>query len=109
MSNSSKHISIPKTFSSGDADEWFSRFEICSKANDWNAATKATKLPTLLEEALAVWLELTEEDKEDYSKAKKRLKTSYFRLPFQLSISSTREHCSQVKLYLYSYMTSKDY
>ena len=75
MSNSSKHISIPKTFSSGDADEWFSRFEICSKANDWNAATKATKLPTLLEgEALAVWLELTEEDKEDYSKAKKAIK-----------------------------------
>ena len=72
MSNPSKHISIPKKFSSGDADEWSSCFEICSKANDWNAATKATKLPTLLEgEALAVWLKLTEEDKEDYSKAKK--------------------------------------
>ena len=44
-----KHISIPKTFSSGDVDEWFCRFEICSKANDWNAATQAAKLPTLLE------------------------------------------------------------
>ena len=76
MSNPSKHISIPKTFSSGDADEWFSRFEICCKANDWNAATKAAKLPTLLEgEALAVWLELTEEDKEDYGKAKKAIKS----------------------------------
>ena len=63
-------------FSSGDADECFSRFEICSKANDWNAATKATKLPTLLEgEALAVWLELTEENNEDYSKAKKAIKS----------------------------------
>ena len=76
MSNPSKHISTLKTFSSGDADEWFGRFEICCKANDWNAATKATKLPTLLEgEALAVWLELTEEDKEDYGKAKKAIKS----------------------------------
>ena len=71
-----KHISIPKTFSSGDVDEWFCRFEICSTANEWNAATKATKLPTLLEgEALAVWLELSVEDKEDYTKAKKAIKS----------------------------------
>ena len=74
--NPSKHISIPKTFSSGDVDEWFSRFEICCKANDWSGATKAAKLPTLLEgEALAVWLELSEEDKDDYSKAKKAIKS----------------------------------
>ena len=74
--SANKHISIPKTFSSGDVDEWFCRFEICSKANDWNAATQAAKLPTLLEgEALAVWLELSEEDKGDYSKAKKGIKT----------------------------------
>ena len=75
--NPSKHISIPKTFLSGDVDEWFrSRFEICCKANDWSGATKAAKLPTLLEgEALAVWLELSEEDKDDYSKAKKAIKS----------------------------------
>ena len=74
--SANKHISIPKTFSLGDVDEWFYRFEICSKANDWNAATQAAKLPTLLEgEALAVWFELSEEDKEDYSTAKKGIKT----------------------------------
>ena len=107
MSNPSKHISILKMFSSGDADEWFSCFEICCKANDWNAATKAAKLPTLLEGgALAVWLELTEEDKEDYGKAKK---ASYFCLPSQLSINLTKERCFLAKLYPYSYMTSKDY
>ena len=74
--NASKHISVPKTFSSGDVDEWFCCFEICSKANEWNGATKAAKLPTLLEgEALAVWLELSEEDKEDYVKVKKAIKS----------------------------------
>ena len=76
MATPAKHISIPKTFSSGDVDEWFSRFEICSTANEWNAATQAAKLPTLLEgEALAVWLELDDDDKADYSKAKKAIKS----------------------------------
>ena len=57
------HISVPKSFSSGDVSEWLRRFEICSKANKWNEETKALKLPTLLEgEALAVWLELSEEE-----------------------------------------------
>ena len=74
--NSSKHISVPKTFSSDDVDEWFCRFEICCKANEWIGATKAAKLPTLLEgEALAVWIELSEEDKKDYAKAKKAIKS----------------------------------
>ena len=44
-------------------------------ANEWNRATKAAKLPTLLEgEALAAWMELSEEDKEDYAKARKAIK-----------------------------------
>ena len=74
--NASKHISVPKTFSTGDVDEWFCRFEICCKANEWNGVTKAAKLPTLLEgEALAAWLKLSEEDKEDYVKAKKAIKS----------------------------------
>ena len=75
VTNSSKHISVPKTFSSGDLDEWFCRFKICCKANEWNGATKAAKLPTFLEEeALAVWIKNSEEDKEDYAKAKKAVK-----------------------------------
>ena len=49
------YISLPKPFSSGDIKDWFQRFEICARANGWEAATKATRLPTLLErEALAI-------------------------------------------------------
>ena len=59
----SPHISLPKPFATGDAVEWFQRFEICSRANEWNDNKKALKLPTLLEgEALAVWVELTDEE-----------------------------------------------
>ena len=74
MASSGRHISLPKPFAPGDVSEWCQRFEICSKANEWNNATMALKLPTLLEgEALAVWLELTDEQKKDYKAAKKEL------------------------------------
>ena len=65
----SKHVSILKSFIDGDAQEWFQRFEISAAANEWTAATKLLKLPTLLEgEALAVWLELsTESSTADYA------------------------------------------
>jgi len=70
----SKHVSIPKSFTDGDAQEWFQRFEICAAANEWNNETKLLKLPTLLEgEALAVWLELSVEGTADYATAKKSL------------------------------------
>ena len=53
------------------------------KANSWDAAIKAVKLPTLLEgEALAVWLDLTEEEQADYSvtvdKLRRNLAPSWF-------------------------------
>ena len=48
---------------------------------EWSA--KAVKLLTLLEgEALAVWLELSEEDKEDYVKAKKVIKSKLLPMTF---------------------------
>ena len=69
-----KHIAIPKPFSHGDVREWFQRFEICCKANAWDDAKKALKLPTLLEgEALAVWLELSEAEQADYKIAKEKM------------------------------------
>ena len=72
-----RHISLPKPFNSGDANEWFKRFEICCKANGWDDAKKSLKLPTLLEgEALDVWLELTEEQQETYATAKKEISTA---------------------------------
>ena len=68
------HVSVPKPFASGDATEWFKRFDICSTANNWNNATKALKLPTLLEgEALAIWLELGEREHSDYGTARSRI------------------------------------
>ena len=69
------HISLPKPFSGGDVKDWFQRFEICARANGWEAATKVTRLPTLLEgEALAIWLELSNEQQEDYKVAKEEIK-----------------------------------
>ena len=58
-----RHISIPRSFSDGNAREWFQPFEICCQANGRSDEMKALKLPTLLEgEALAVWLELSQEE-----------------------------------------------
>lgn len=59
------HISVPNPFSTGNASEWFKKFDICCKANKWNEETSAAKLPTLLEgEALAIWLDLSEEEQK---------------------------------------------
>lgn len=70
------HVSVPKPLCEGDAREWFQRFEICCAANQWNNEKKALKLPTLLEgEALAVWLELSTEQRTDYAVAKEHLIT----------------------------------
>ena len=58
-----RHISVPTSFAGGDV-EWFQRFEICSKANRWDAATKALELPALLEgEPLAIWMDLSAEER----------------------------------------------
>ena len=66
------HVSVPKPFASGDAAEWFNRF--ASQANSWNNATKALKLPTLLEgEALAMWLELGDRERTDYAMARSNI------------------------------------
>ena len=78
-----RHVSLPKPFASGDAKEWFMKYDICCKANGWNGATSAKKLPTLLEgEALAVWLELSEEQQEDYAAARKEICTAMMPMEF---------------------------
>ena len=69
-----RHISVPSSFATGDANQWFKCFEICSRANEWNEATQALKLPTLLEgEALAIWLELEDEQQKDFKTAKGKI------------------------------------
>ena len=78
-----RHVSLPKPFASGDVHEWFQRFEICCRANSWNAATQALKLPMLLEgEALAVWLELSEEQQKDYTATKEKLLSAMMPMKF---------------------------
>ena len=69
-----RHISVPKPLAASDPAEWFQNFEIGRKANGWNKETMAVKLPTLLEgEALAVWLELNDDEQKDYDQAKEKL------------------------------------
>jgi len=78
-----KHISLPSSFSSGNISEWFVRFDICCKANEWNDKTKVLKLPTLLKgEALVSWLELSEEQQSDFKIAKEKLVAKMTPLPF---------------------------
>ena len=74
----SKHISVPRPFKNGYITEWLLRFDICSKANGWDTAKKALKLPMPLEEeALAAWTELTEEQQADYEVTTKELKKNF--------------------------------
>ena len=74
MASNSKHISLPKPLVDGDPTDWFVKYEICSVANEWGDEVKAKKLPTLLEgEALAVWLELSEEQRGTYATAKAKI------------------------------------
>lgn len=78
-----RHISLPNSLASGDANEWFKRYEICAKANEWNESSMALRLPTLLEgEALAIWLELSEEQQGDYKTAKEKLKCKMMPMGF---------------------------
>ena len=68
------HVTVPKPFTKGVAAEWFRHFNICYWANEWEERIKARKLHTLLEgEALALWVDLSEDEQCDYSKVKKHM------------------------------------
>ena len=60
-----RHVSLLKSFATGNVSEWLTWFEICSNANGWNNERKAVKLPPLLEgAALALWLEESEKSRK---------------------------------------------
>ena len=44
MAQQLKHTSVPRPFESGDIMEWLNLYEICAKANGWDAAVKAVNL-----------------------------------------------------------------
>ena len=70
----SKHISLPRPFSEGDPNDWFQKYKIYCKANEWGDELRAKKLPNLLEgNALAIWLEMTIEQKGTYQMVKSRI------------------------------------
>jgi len=100
-----RHVSLPKPFSSGDVKEWFQRFEICVRANGWDAAANAKKLPTLLErEALAVWLELTDDQQKDYAATKKAMEEAMMPMNiFLLDEFHRRKLCPGEGISLYAH------
>ena len=62
------------------------RLSLCG----WNDRTKALKVPTLLEgEALAVFLEMKEEDKSNYQKVKEALENEF--LPEEARFQAMKE------------------
>ena len=67
---------LPRPFLEGKLTEWFQKYKVCCDTNEWEDGTKAKKLPTLLEgKALAVWLELTTEEKTSYMTSKAKIIT----------------------------------
>ena len=64
-------LALPEPLLDNDAKSWFKRFEVCSAANEWNAAKKLLRLPTLLcGRAWAVFDALSEEQKKSYDSLK---------------------------------------
>ena len=64
-------ICLPEPLEDGDAKAWFRRFDVCAAANEWNAAKKLVRLPTLLRgRAWAIYESLGENDNESYNALK---------------------------------------
>ena len=77
------HFSLPKTFAGGDVHDWFKRFDVCCRANGWNAETKRLRAPTLLEgETPTVWSDLEEEQQSDYDRAKEEISNTMMTTKF---------------------------
>ena len=71
------HISVPTLFAGlglgltpNPIFYRFQQFKNCSTVNRCDGATKALKLPTLLEgETLTIWMDLSAEDKDNWCRS----------------------------------------
>ena len=64
-------IALPEPLQGDDAKSWFKHFEVCAAANDWNAAKKLLRVPTLLKgRAWAIFDSLTEAETDSYDHLK---------------------------------------
>ena len=64
-------ICLPEPLEDGDAKTWFRWFNVCAAANEWNAAKKLARLPTLLRGRVwAIYELLGEDDNESYNALK---------------------------------------
>ena len=58
----------------GNAKSWFGQFDVCTAANEWDAAKKLARLPTLLRGcAWAIYESLGETDNASYDALKKAI------------------------------------
>ena len=75
-------------------------------ARQMNGTTEL-KFPTLLEgEALAMWMELTEDQQKSYATAKKEMEANLLALYHWRTFIDA--NCSLKKLYLFSFTNSSD-
>ena len=62
---------LPEPLEDEDAKSWFRRFNVCTAANEWNAAKKLVRLPTLLRgRAWTIYESSGETENESYNALK---------------------------------------
>ena len=58
-----------------DVGEWFKKFDRISRSKNWSSRIKAIKVQVFLKgEALGIWKDLSQADKDDYEEVKYRIK-----------------------------------
>ena len=78
MSSTNQHVSVPRTYSTGNFREWLTRFKICALSNGWDDSILHRKIASFLEgEALAVYLELSDTQKEKFSEITSALEKNF--------------------------------
>lgn len=78
MSSTNQNVSVPRTYSTGNFREWLTRFKICALSNGWDDSILHKKIAPFLEgEALAVYLELSDAQRENFSEITSALEKNF--------------------------------